>query len=423
MTLNYLRSLVVQAAKDKGVDPEQITLGDLHELDSDVTPHAIRRFGGIRNIRNISVTKKELVPIFEQKELRKHLTELEKKATSYEVTDKILSLVTEKIKSPKPAPKINLVGRRSKKKAFRHVVAMLNDTHYGLTVNPEEVSNVNAYDWTIASRRTALMIREVVNFKIDKRGEVECLHFILNGDLIAGIIHGLMTEDIQLLTYQFNGALHILSNAVEQVAKSYPKVEVYFSTGNHGDHPHRREGGRVIAQTYDSLEGMLFYALSVAFKNYKHVSFNASKGLYQDINLPAGRAIATHGHVLFSKQLGNPGSSINTRGLSDAIMRFNAGEVERKKKKIELILLGHTHSNVSFTTNDGVRIYNAPSMSGIDSYAHSLGLNHNLIGQILFESTPQHLFGDSRLVMLQEADKDKELDRIIPPYGKSLVSK
>ena len=422
MTLNYLKSLVLKAAKENGIEPGQVTISQLTEQDPQVTLWTIRKFGGLSNIKSSFPESKELVPIYDQKELKKHIRELEKKATAYEVTEEILKQISEKVKPIKPAPKFDIV-RKTMKGRERHVVAMLNDTHYGLNVRPEEVSGVNEYNWTISARRTAMMVREIISFKIDKRDQVECLHFILNGDLIAGIIHGLMTEDIELLTYQFNGALHILSSAVEQVSKAYPKVKVYFSTGNHGDHPHRREGGRVIAQTYDSIEGMLFYALSVAFKNHKDIEFIASKGLYQDIYLPAGRAIATHGHILFSKQLGNPGSSINTRGLSDAIMRFNAGETERKKKRVELILLGHTHSNVSFTTNDGVRIYNAPSMSGIDSYAHSLGLNHNLIGQILFESTPTHLFGDSRLVMLQEADKDKELDKIISPYEKTLVSK
>jgi len=34
------------------------------------------------------------------------------------------------------------------------------------------------------------------------------------------------------------------------------------------------------------------------------------------------------------------------------------------------VLFGHTHSYAHFITNDGVEIYNAPSLSGLDAYAH-----------------------------------------------------
>src|SRR5258708_40174716 len=88
---------------------------------------------------------------------------------------------------------------------------------------------------------------------------------------------------------------------------------------------------------------------------------------------------------------------------------------------VKLVLFGHVHNFAHFITSDGVEVYIAPSLSGTDGHSFgSYNANTNTIGQVLFESTPKFILGDSRLVRLKEADNDSTLDELIPIYHNSL---
>jgi hypothetical protein len=302
----------------------------------------------------------------------------------------------------------------------REVVVMLNDTHYGLIVPKKEVGDVNEYDWKQACRRSAYLAQQVVDYKIEKRQEVEVLHIVINGDILNGVIHDLTARTSELLAHQQNGAIHILTHFIAYCKQNYKKVVVHGTSGNHDDSIHRREGGRVISHKHDSNLAPVYFALSAIFKNEKDIVFNIPDGMYAEINLPAGRCLATHGDTMFSKQLGNPGKSLSTESLSVAINKYNTGEISIGKEPFKLYLYGHVHTHASFTTYDGTKVFIAPSLSGLDIYAKSLAINNNQTGQVIFESTPKHILGDVRLVQVTEADNQKELDNIIPTYKNSL---
>ena len=127
-----------------------------------------------------------------------------------------------------------------------------------------------------------------------------------------------------------------------------------------------------------------------------------------------------HGDHVFSKAIGNVGTAINVKALSIAIKNFNSGEVVKGNAPIKLLLLGHVHCYAHFITDDDVEVYIAPSLSGADSYSHSLTINTNFAAQVVFESTPEFILGDSRLIRVLKADKLSELDKIIPTYNKEL---
>lgn len=420
LTVAELKKALKNVADIAGIHPQSVTLKQLTSYDERITEWTLRKFGGLTGLKkNFPLNQKDLVEIKKQKDASSYIRKLEaelsdKQSIEKDIRDAIVGKIKPiKVKSYKPTKK--------KKKINRDVVAMLNDTHIGLKVEKKEVDNINEFNFEVASRRIAFFIEEVCNYKKEKRDETETLHLLLNGDLIAGIIHGLQGNDLYMLTHQFNGAVHIFTNAVARVAESYKNVKVYFSTGNHGDSPHRREGGRVLNQVYDSIEGQIFYAISAAHRTTKNVEFIAGHTLYQDVMLPAGRAAFTHGHLLFSRQLGNPGSNVNSKGLGTAISDFNQSQIRMNNKEIKLWLFGHTHCHFHITTRSGVQVYNAPSLSGIDSYAYSLGITDNLTAQVVFESTSDYIMGDVRLIHVAEADNNKNMDKIIPIYKEELV--
>jgi len=418
--IEYLKKSLRDVAKESNMHPSEVTVSQLTSYDENITSWKLRKFGGLSGIKkNFPLTTKDLVEIKKQKDSSAYISKLErhlseKQSLEKDIRESIIDNIKPvKISSYKPA--------KRKNRKLRHVVAMLNDTHIGLKVKKEEVDNLNEFNFEIATRRIAFYINEVCEYKKEKRDEVDTLHFLLNGDLIAGIIHGLQGNDLYMLTHQFNGAVHILSNAISRLAENYKNIKVYFSTGNHGDSPHRREGSRVLSQIYDSIEGQIFYALSIAHRDTKNVEFESSHTLYQDFHLPAGRAAFTHGHLMFSRQLGNPGTNLNSSGLGVAISDFNSSQRRSGNEEVKLFLFGHTHTHFHITTKSGVQVYNAPSLSGIDSFAYSIGIHNNLAGQVVFESTEDYIIGDIRLVQVTRADNNKDMDNIIKPYNEELI--
>jgi hypothetical protein len=399
------------------IEPTKVTLKDLAEAG--ISERQVRNNGGLDLIRKSSFpnSEKNLKEVVRLKADRNYVSKLEKQVGLAQLSEEKMVEVLKKVIVPiKSLPKFKKASKK-KVKVKRELVAMLNDFHFGLIVDSDEVNGTNKFNWEIAGRRTALFAQQVADYKIEKRHETKKLHVVINGDGIQGLLHDVQSKNQELLGIQQNGAMHILTYFIGYVSQFFEEVEVYCNHGNHEDAIHRREGGRITShKSKDSFMTPVYYGLSLAFRNIKHVKFTISKSLHVDINLPAGRAAATHGDTLFSKQLGNPGSSLNVKGLSDALNRWNSGEIEKGNKKVKLWLFGHVHSHSEFTTFDGVRVMIAPSLSGVDSYAHSLAINHNQIGQMIFESTEKHMYGDSRLVNLLDADNDKSLDKIIPLY-------
>lgn len=415
-----IRNALVNVSKKLSKTPREVTRSQLIS-NSNVTDWELRKVS-IEDVKKLYFpeTERDLLVKQEAKQTASYIKKLENELSEQRLLEEQLRTAIDRhIRPISVTPYSPLM--RPKYKGKRVICAMLNDVHYGLNVDPEEVGFANEFNWAIAARRTALFIREVVDYKRYKRDETERVNLIVNGDLIAGVIHGLTGRDLELLVHQMNGSIHILVHAIKLLAENFRSVDVHFEVGNHGDMPHRREGGRVSSQTKDNFEAAILYAVSAAFRNAKSVNFHTQKGIYGSIDLPAGRMIYTHGHLLFSKEMGNPGTQLKTKVLSDAVMRFNNGEREKGLQPAKLVLTGHTHAHAYFTTPDGVQIYNVPSLSGVDSYAASLGINHNLVAQLVFESTEKYIFGDSRLIHLQSADKNKELDELIPPYDRELV--
>lgn len=406
-------------SKTKPVD--KISLADLEEQDASLTPWELRKLGGLSNIKNVHFPQedKDLATTRTLSQSNTYIKKLERQlGDKLALQDELKSVVDANIT---PLPKIPFKAYKSNKTSLkREVVAMLNDTHIGLVVDPEEIGDLNSFDFKEAGRRFAYFVKEVADYKPHVRAEVRKMHLILNGDLIAGIIHGLDTKGIHLLVHQKNALLHILVHGLTFLAQEFKDIEVHGIAGNHCRAIHKNHGQRPVSEVYDSLVNDTFYSLSVAFRNNPRIGFNFPKTPYGFIKLPGGRAMFAHGDHIFSKAIGNVGNTINVKALSIAIKNFNAGEVVKGNDPIKLLLLGHVHCYAHFITDDGVEVYIAPSLSGSDAYSHSLTINTNFAAQVVFESTPDFILGDSRLIRVLKADNMSELDKIVPQYNKEL---
>ena len=398
--LELVKNEILEIADKLGVPPRLLTVGQILNNTDKITSWDIREVGGLTHLKKLHLNRDDSLDLAELqrgKNVQSYITSLEKRIGQEEllfetIASKLEEIEPIKLKSPYKAS-------RKKVETKREVNAALSDMHYGALIKPEEINDVNSYSWVEASRRTAYYIKNIIDYKPNKRHEVEQLNLFINGDILQGIIHDRNYRNHDLLIHQVNGTLHILTHAIANLASNYKKVNVVCTPGNHGNAIHKREGGnRVIVETYDSYANMVYYALSASFRDTKNVEFKVPKTHYAFHDSIGGRMMITHGDVQFSRALGNPGTSLNVKSLSDAITRFNAGEVAAGRKPVDLIMFGHVHFYSDFYTPCGVRVVTNPSLSGTDGFAHSLGINNSTSAQVLFESTKDYILGDSRLV-------------------------
>jgi hypothetical protein len=426
LTHKKIADYIDLAAREFNVRPQEVTKKQLLALEGFPTKWELRKALEGSSLKAVQqrffpITEKQLAENLETKEYNDQIKALETKLAKRQYFEaKLLESIEKNISPLSKIPQKKF--KPSSTTQDRHLVVMLNDTHYGLLVHGDEVNGVNSFGWEQACRRSAMMLKETLNFKVHNRDQVNKVHLVLNGDLIQGIIHGLMYNQMEKSIFQVNGAIHILTHFINMLAQEFKEVEVHGLCGNHEDSPHKREHGkRVNAEKYDSYANMIFYALSAAFRNSPHIHFNVTKGIFLSMDLPGGRAAICHGDTLFARALGNPGTSINVKALSEEIRKFNEGEVSRGKAPIKLFLFGHVHNFAHFITSGGVEVYIAPSLSGTDGHSHgSYNANSNLIGQVVFESTPRFIMGDARLIRLQDADSNVELDELIPVFKNNL---
>lgn len=417
--LKIVVSEIERISKELDVSPYELKQHDLLAGTDKITAWGLRQLGGMQAVLKAHFPDRDLdLPgIKARADLTKYIKQLE---LALAKKNQSLDLIKKLVGDIEPLKVIGKPIKVKDSKKSSEVVVMLNDLHFGLRVEPDEVGNLNSFGWKEACRRMAFLAREVCDFKKHKKDRINKLHIIINGDILGGIIHGLTTQGYELLTHQINGALHIFAHFLSKVAVNFAEIEVTGISGNHEDMPHRREGGRVTEKKYDSYANIVYYALSAMYRNHKNIKFNFPKTPYAMVDLPAGRAMVVHGDTVFSSALGNVGRVAQVEKLSNAIHKFNLGEISRGNPAIKMVLIGHVHFGLNFVTHDDVVVYIAPSLSGVDPYAHSLGINSNIIGQVILETTKDYIFGDSRLVRVQAADNDPSLDDIIPIYNNEL---
>ncbi len=419
ITLEEIALDAAQIAAALDITPQELTVTKYTQNGGHFGETTIRRKGGWAKIKSAYFpdSEKDLGTIHTLKKAASYVSKLENKVGEKLVLEDEVRKVIEKL---------NVKVTKSKKlKKFKnsekvHVVAMLNDVHYGLIVDAAENGGLNSYDFKEAGRRTALFIKEIADYKPHKRNQVEKLHLIINGDILEGLLRGGQGNEQHLLTHQMNGALHILTHAIEYLSKEFREIEVHCIAGNHDRLVHKNAGHRPTAEVWDSFANIIYYSLSTIFKANQMVKFTVPKTPYGFIDLPGGRLMYLHGDGLWNKQLGSVGKTINVASVNSAIREFNAGEVAKGNDPVKMVLVGHTHSYAHWLSPDGTEICIAPSLCGPNGFAHMLNINNNLIAQIVFESTRDFIFGDSRLIRLNSADKDSTLDSIIPQYNKDL---
>lgn len=288
----------------------------------------------------------------------------------------------------------------------RMITVMLSDIHFGLHVNPREVPG-GGYDWQIAARRVAKLATEVAAWKPQHRDETD-LHVVINGDVIAGLIH-LDDSGVRKLTEQIHGATVILIAFLDYLSKHFSKLTVSATPGNHD----RVSELRTFSQRWDSHAHAIYLAIQQAFRTDPRITFNIPMTGEATIDLPGGKSIALYTHGDVAPTVANVGKALNLKPMIASLNRLNAsGEY---KKPVRVFAVGHWHSPFMLDTGIGAILVNG-SVIGPDSYARNACAIRGSEGrpcQVMFESVPGYEFGDCRFVRLNDADTDATFDKVI----------
>jgi hypothetical protein len=293
--------------------------------------------------------------------------------------------------------------RSTKKSPFKRAVnVLLSDLHYGADLVPEE--HPLLYGVREERRRTSAVVKEVLEYKEQYRKDTE-LVVHLAGDIIQGRLHDL--RDGAPMGEQFARALWVLSGAVARFSEGYGKVTVYCTPGNHGRIKDRHHS-RAVDQKWDSFEYMIFMALKFRFANLSNVKFVIPRTPYYIYDLFNLKGFITHGDTVLNP--GYPGKAINVGRVETQVLKLISAFGH-----FDLVGTGHVHVASATQLPNGTHLVTNGCLIPPDSYAGSIGIHTTACGQQMWETVPGYMFGDHRVININEKnDKDSSLDAIIP---------
>lgn len=376
----------------------------------------VRRVGGFTNLKNLYFPKDtdNLVVKSTADLVKTHRDKIEKQLGTRAMMNKEFAESFQKVVASidfnlhKPVKNLKVL----KKAGSRTIVAHLSDTHYGCNIDPKEMGGLNTYDWTIAARRSALFAEQIMNYKPQYRKETD-LVLVINGDIIAGMIHN-QEFFVDLLTTQFAGTLNILTQMISYLATGFKSVEVIFQPGNHGRSMHKSSTDRGTTHKWDSYETQIYIAIrEVCQAKLPNVKVTIPVSPFAIFEAQGHSFFVTHSDTVIN--VGNVGSALNMKSINNQINKLNASQLGGTKT-FAGVLLGHVHTPTLQLMESGCMLVVNGCLSGLDPYAMSIGIFDSNPTQQIFEVTPKHAVGDVRFIQVKSADDNAALDKIIKPF-------
>lgn len=401
-------------AKDLKITPEEVMPADFKN-GSDMSEWELRKIGGFAAAKTLlypalkiggpEAMGTTLKGNWLKKGIKKQVVDDYLKLEFLDVLKGVLETTPLKVHPPLKV-KLKAIGKA------RTTVVHISDTHFGANIEANEMRGINAFNWVIASRRMALLAEQTVGYKPQYRGDTE-LVIVINGDIIAGMIHD-QEWFADLLAKQTAGTLKILIQFISYCARSFGKVRVVMTSGNHGRSMHKSNKGRSTTHKWDSYETMIYLGVKHAIEaKCPNVKCEIPETPYAIVEIQGHNFFITHGDTVVNA--GNPGSSLNMKSLNTQIKNLSSFNM-----KFAGVMLGHTHVSTVQTLDNSTKLLVNGTLSGSDPYVQSIGIFSNNPEQTLFEVTKEHAVGDIRFIDLRKADSRSELDKIIEPLKGNL---
>lgn len=310
----------------------------------------------------------------------------------------------------KKLPLPRAINKKARGKTKRILNVILSDTHYGSNLDPREVGH--KYGPVEEARRTAAVVKQVAEYKLQYRDETE-LYVHLLGDLIQGQLHDM--RDGLPLAEQVASAIRILAQAIRYLAINFPRgVTVFCTPGNHGRNTARHRE-RATNQKFDAIETMVYVGLQEAFHGSNRVKVVLQYSPEYYFDLLGATGLGTHGDTVINP--GYPGKNVDAEKMAKQIDRINNARAKKGTPPLAVVMVGHVHIGTILYLPGGTVVFTNSCLIPPDPYAKSIGIFETACGQWIFESVEGHPVGDSRFIVVSEKDDvDASLDAIIKPY-------
>lgn len=253
------------------------------------------------------------------------------------------------------------------------VVAMLSDTHWDIVVRPEDIAGVNAYDRTIATRRTRTWAERLALLPDDGPvGDIGGLVLLWAGDMMNGPIdaaHMVGAEDTTLgtLLYWSEQA----AAALTLLADAYGKVHVPVVVGNHGRQTLKV---RTSLKARDNLDWHLAHLVARLTVDDRRITWQIDEAPDAEFMLFDQRHVVTHGDQA------RGGGGIG--GIWPPLMRLVAKKQQsytQLNKPFRTLWMGHWHT-ATWGASDQFVVNG--SLIGPDGYSMSLNLSPERAQQV-----------------------------------------
>lgn len=426
---------VQRISKKLGLQPWEIKKSQFLHETPDFTEWDLRKVGGLNSLIKayFPQTDKDLKTIQSNKRHVSRINQLQRQIGDQEAfKESLITSISDVLKkNPIEARPLDAKTTKEYLRSIRSDVktpydterrslcTIWSDQHFGTNIDKDEMAGINEYNWKIGARRLGLLCEQIATYKIEKRKFHDELVIYLIGDNIAGCIHNQEGPQNDLMSYQINGAFSYYVQALNYLKTFFPKIRVLCQPGNHSRFMHKTSKNRVMQQKYDNFEAGIFFALSAIFNRDSKVQIIVPKSPFIDVEIQGHRTFATHGDTVFTT--GNVGKSVNIQNLEHQVNTINAEERRKGKKEYELFCTGHVHHPLFTHVSAGIKVIVNGCLIGTDPYAKSIGIHSSIPVQVLWETTPKFVQGDSRNIDVGDADKNKKYEKIIKPYNYELI--
>lgn len=413
-----IAQLIAEAAKELKLDPQDVTWVDFKnfagyhwgaDVNDLIEPRHITRVGGYANIRDAFFPPKSTKFSVEKQEL----SEKAKIHRSISLIDTVntaflrqLQEVAASAFSGKIIPSKYALNAK-KGEIDREVNALISDLHYGALLSTREVRI--KYGPTEEARRTAAIAVQIAEWKPQYRSNTK-LRLLFLGDWIQNHLHDM--RDGAPLAEQACAAIHYGSSLVSFVSQHYPQVDVYCVTGNHGRNT-ARHSSRATVQKWDSIESIIYYAIKAAACYLSNVTFHIPHTPYFTWESFGAQGYGTHGDTEID--VGFPGKNIPTGQIEGQVNKLNATLPDANEYKV--VTVGHVHTASITNLANGSTLITNGALLPSDQYAGSICIPETNCGQMIFESAPGHIVGDTRFCRVnRHIDVDASLDVVVTPF-------
>ena len=260
----------------------------------------------------------------------------------------------------KPLPRIQKIQQKGKV-IQESLVTVLSDEHADQVVLPEQVGNLERYNFRIALRRAEEYVHTLLQFTKGTLSNYnfKTLYIFAIGDHTSGEIHN--AKDHSEYRNAFRNSLAIgqmHSLMFRELAAYFNKIEIIYLSGNHGRRSIRKDyhGAR------DNWDYLIAETARMYCREIKNISFTIPDAFSAGIEIEGWGFGLSHGDDIRSW------NGIPWYGIERKTRRLAAISATRGKR-IHYYCFGHFHNAATQAALDGETIING-SWVATDPYAY-----------------------------------------------------